>query len=139
MIMLRKFINWIVRKHKYDFYIAGPMRSYKYLNRPMFNNVSRILREAGFTVWSPAEYKSYLQLSFAQCMIVDLNSVINRCNKIVFLPGWRDSLGANMEAFVAFATGKTALEFTFVDNDKLDDWYLVDVDLSQYRMPYNTG
>lgn len=126
-------------KVKYDFYLAGPMRNYKELNKPMFTRVAQRLRAQGFTVWSPAEHDSYLKLSFAQCMTVDLNAVINECRKIAFLPGWRKSLGANGEAFAAFTTGKEAVEVVFgitvVNGVQAMD--LNSVDLSSYHLPYS--
>lgn len=122
---------------RFDFYIAGPMRGYPDLNSKMFSLVSNGLRSKGFTVWSPSEHESYLRSSFAECMIDDLNSVVNRCRKIVLLPGWSNSLGANMEAFSAFACGKEAFEVVF--NDDKTDFDLVLVNLSAYRLPYKDG
>lgn len=119
-------------KKKYDFYLGGPMRGYKELNKPMFCLVSHILRKRGFTVWSPVEHASYLKLSFGQVMTIDLNQIVNRCRKIALLPGWRSSLGSNMEAFAAFACGKEAFEVN-------TDFELVPIDLSAYALPYKIG
>lgn len=124
-------------RKKYDFYIAGKMRGCKDLNKPMFNMVSKILRDDGFTVWNPAEHDSYLKKSFAQVMTLDLNHVINTCNKIAFLPGWRASLGANIEAFCAFATGKEAIRV--LPNEDHTTVELIPFDLSDYVLPYNKG
>lgn len=125
------------RKKVYDFYVGGPMRSYPELNKPMFSLVSRLLRGQGFTVWSPSEHKSYLQLSFAQCMTVDLNAVINSCRKIALLPGWRNSLGANIETFVAFSTNKEAVEV--IPNEDQTSIELRPLNLSSYHLPYQDG
>ena len=122
---------------KYDFYLGGPMRGYKALNKPMFIMVANMLRKKGFKVWNPAEHDSYLHLSFAQCMTADLDAVVNKCRKIVFLPGWKSSLGANMEAFAAFACGKDAL--IVVMSDDHTDFELVPFDLSRYSLPYEDG
>ncbi len=122
---------------KYDFYLAGGMRGYKDLNKPMFNLAAKLLRQEGYTVWSPSEHKSYLQLSFAQCMTVDLNAVINKCREIALLPGWRNSLGANMEVFSAFACGKSGVEILLPGI--IGSIELIDIDLSNYRLPYQTG
>lgn len=124
-------------KKTYDFYIGGPMRGYKDLNKPMFEFIAHLLRKKGFTVWSPSEHDSYLHLSFAQCMTTDLNVVINKCRKIALLPGWRNSLGTNMEVFSAFATGKKVVE-VMLDEDKTD-FDLIPLDLSKYRLPYHEG
>lgn len=126
--------GFLKSKKTFDFYLAGGMRGYPELNKPMFSLVARLLRAKGFTVWSPSEHKSYLQLSFAQCMTVDLNAVVNSCRKIALLPGWRKSLGANMEAFAAFACGKEAVEV--VPNDDETEIELVPLILSGYHLPY---
>lgn len=126
-----------MKKKLYDFYVGGPMRNYPELNKPMFSLVSRLLRGQGFAVWSPSEHESYLQLSFAQCMTVDLNVIINSCRKIALLPGWRNSLGANIEAFVAFSTNKKAVEVILSD-DKISI-ELRSLGLSDYYLPYQDG
>lgn len=112
------------------------MRGYSNLNKDMFERVAKSMRDMGLTVWSPAEHDSYLQLSFAQCMIIDLNKVINDCRKIALLPGWRRSLGANMEAFSAFACKKESLEVVMNETTGLD---LVPIDLSDYLLPFQIG
>jgi len=127
---------WFMKKKEYDFYIAGPMRGYPNLNKDTFAAVADGLRAMGLTVWSPSEHDSYVKLSFAQCITLDLNQVINHCRKIAFLPGWRKSLGANIEAFAAFACKKEALEVIIDKNTGMD---LVPLDLSNYLLPYQTG
>lgn len=125
------------RKKVYDFYVAGGMRGYKDLNKPMFTLVSRLLREMGFKVWSPSEHDNYLNLSFGQVMTIDLNIIINNCRKIALLPGWKDSLGANTEVFTAFCCGKEIVEAIF--NDEKTKIDLIQFDPSHYRLPYQIG
>ena len=125
------------KKNKYDFYLAGPMRGYVNLNKDVFTLAARILRSKGFTVWSPSEHADYIHFSFAECMSLDLNNVINNCRKIVFLSGWKKSVGANIEALVAFACNKEAFEIIF-DKEKLDI-ELIQLDLSDYYLPYGHG
>jgi len=125
------------KNKRYDFYLGGPMRGYPELNKKMFTLVVYVLRSKGFSVWSPSEYDSYLKLSFGQCMTADLNAVINKCRKIALLPGWRSSLGANTEAFSAFACGKEAVEVVL--NEDKTDIDLAPIILSQYRLPYQIG
>lgn len=130
----------------YDFYIGGPMRGYKDLNKPMFTLAANLLRRMGFTVWSPSEHKSYLQLSFGQVMTIDLNKIINECQKIALLPGWRRSLGANAEVFSAFVCNKEAVEIIF-NKGKVEcsDCHvpkiveLMSIDLNNYCLPYQDG
>ncbi len=124
------------KKKEYDFYLAGPMRGDPNLNKEMFTRVAKGLRDMGLTVWSPSEQASYLKLSFAQCITIDLNQVINHCRKIAFLSGWRESLGANMEAFTAFACKKEALLVVIGESDSLN---LIPLDLSNYLLPYQDG
>lgn len=125
------------KKKVYDFYLAGGMRGYPELNKPLFTLVANLLRQKGFIVWSPSEHKSYLELSFGQCMTADLNAVVNQCQKIALLPHWRHSLGANIEAFAAFACGKEAME-VILNGDKMD-MELISIDLSYYHLPYKNG
>lgn len=125
------------RKKVYDFYVAGGMRGYKDLNKPMFTLVSSLLRGMGFTVWSPSEHDNYLNLSFGQVMTIDLNMIINNCRKIALLPGWKESLGANVEVFTAFCCGKEVVEAIFNDEKTRID--LMPFDLSNYRLPYQIG
>lgn len=124
------------RKKKYDFYLAGPMKGIPQLNKPMFTLMAYLLRRKGFTVWSPSEQETYLKLSFAQCMIADLNMVVNRCRKIALLPGWRNSLGGNAETFTAFVCGKEAVEI--IPDEGNTDIELVSFNLNDYCLPYNT-
>lgn len=135
LMFLKKIFNC---EKTYDFYLCGPMRNYEDLNKPMFTLVARLLRSKGFSVWSPSEHKSYLELLFAQCMTADLNAVINDCRKIALLPGWRDSLGANTEIFSAFVCGKKAVEVCF-DDSFFSDMILSPIDLNTYRLPYQNG
>lgn len=135
--MLEFLKDWWKSEKSCDFYLGGPMRSYPNLNKGMFSLVTHLLRSKGFTVWSPAEHDSYLKLSFAQCMTVDLNMVINQCKKIALLPGWESSLGANMEMFSAFACGKEAV--VVVMNADGTDFDLLPFDPSNYRLPYKDG
>lgn len=133
-----KFLkSWRESKKTFDFYLAGGMRGYKDLNKPMFTLVAKLLRQKGFTVWSPSEHESYLKLSFSRVITIDLNKVINDCRKIALLPGWKKSLGANGEAFAAFLCGKEAVEIALGKDQ--NNFLFVPVDLSCYRLPYENG
>jgi hypothetical protein len=135
--MLGFIKNLLFGKKTYDFYLCGPMRGYKDLNKSMFTWAAMVLRASGFTLWNPSENDSYLKSSFAQCMTADLNAVINECRNIVLLPGWRKSLGANMEVFVAFACGKSAVEL--IPNEYQTGFELIPLDCSNYHLPYENG
>lgn len=130
-------LNWFRSKKTFSFYLVGPMRGYKDLNKSMFALAAMLLRAKGFTIWNPSEHDSYLQLSFAQCMTADLNAIINKCGKVAMLPGWKNSLGANIEVYTAFACGKSAFEL--VPNADNTDFDLVQFDSSAYVLPYKHG
>jgi len=130
-MFLQKLMFW---KKKYDFYLCGAMRGHKDLNGPLFTLIADLLRNSGFTVWSPAEHKSYLKVPFAECMTTDLDAVVNKCRSIAFLPGWEKSQGANGEAFAAFLCGKKAVEVIL--NEDATAFVLAHIDLSGYRLPY---
>ena len=119
----------------YDFYLSGGMRGYPELNYPTFNIIAKKLREMGHTVFNPAEYD--VDKTFAECITRDLLAIIHECDGILFIPGWKESLGANVEAFVAFVCGKTTM---MIDNLSMSDgeatFDIVSIDLTDYRLPY---
>lgn len=126
---------------RYDFYLCGPMRGYPDLNYPLFNSVTRTMVKNGLLIYNPAAYDGGVSLgetdiTFAFCMLRDLNAVINLCDGIALLPGWRDSLGGNIECFVAFACGKKIVEIIFRDGDNDRAFNLVPLDPSDYCLPY---
>jgi hypothetical protein len=123
-----------MRKKRYNFYLAGSMRGVPQLNKPMFILVARLLRDKGLTIWSPAEHGSYLDSSFAECMIRDLNAIINKCDGIALLPGWRKSLGVNAELFAAFVCDKKAVKIIFTESGT--DICLMPFSLTRYCLPY---
>jgi len=127
---------------RYDWYIGGPMRGYPDLNYPLFNMVAKKLTNMSYSVFNPAEYDGGITLGqdkgvFAFCMRRDLNAVINECKGIILLPEWEKSLGANIEAFVAFACGKTTVmtDNLSINNDEVN-FDIVSIDLTNYSLPY---
>lgn len=124
------------KKKIYDFYVCGSMRNYPELNYPTFHKAAKLLRQKGFTCYNPAEHDGIAKevQTFAICMKRDLDALVNLCDGIALLPGWRDSLGANAEAFSAFVCGKNVVEILF--NDSETDIGLAHIDLSGYRLPY---
>lgn len=133
--MLKFVIDLFKSKKTYDFYLAGGMRGYKNQNKPMFMLVAKLLRQNGYTIWNPVESEATLSTAtFADCMVLDLTTIIESCKGIILLPGWRKSLGANIEATVSFAIGNKSYE-VMLDKDEMTI-ELLDIDLSKYRLPY---
>jgi len=127
---------------RYNFYLGGAMRGYPDLNYPLFNHVTNLMTQKGLLIYNPAAYDGGLSLgdtkiTFAFCMLRDLNAVINLCDGIALLPGWRKSLGANIEVFSAFGCGKNVVEVIL--NERNDDFGLVSIDPSDYCLPYHIG
>lgn len=92
-------------------YLGGPMSGYDNFNYAQFNNVAKILRSMGFTVINPAETAGGDQsLPHSKYMEIDLN-YIRTVDAVIFLPGWRQSRGAKIEAVVAAAYDKPTFEF----------------------------
>lgn len=105
-----------MNKYKYDYYIAGPMRGYFGNNAEIFRRVARTLESRGWRVFNP-EKENGFEMPFAQCMTKDLNTIINDCEQIILLPGWRSSVGANTEVLVALCCGKTIKEIVLEYQD----------------------
>lgn len=79
-------------------YVAGPMTGYPHSNYPVFNSVSRLLREAGFEVVNPAEFgngKHYIDF-----LREDLRLMLD-CHGVAVLENWWESTGARNEVQVA--------------------------------------
>ena len=128
--MFKKLFEYFKRK-RFDFYLAGPMRGIPNLNTPLFNTTAAMLRRSGYTVFNPAEVNDD-NLSFEECMRVDLDAVINKCESVVLLPGWRRSIGSNGEVFTACLCGRDVFEFC-----KDEDWFiLTPVDTTKFKLPY---
>ena len=102
---LFKFFPFLERE--YDIYLAGPMKGYVNSNFHTFNNYAAKLREAGYTVWNPAE-KEGTKITYEQCMTMDIDAIVNKCKSVVLLPGekWRESVGASAEVTVAHVCGR---------------------------------
>ena len=101
-------------------YIAGPMTGYKNFNFDAFNEAAAILRDAGWTVFNPAEKESEKGLDdearltgdaaaaiekgfdFREVYLWDVAKVIES-GAILMLEGWEKSAGAVGEISVAKA------------------------------------
>ena len=88
-----------------DFYLSGPMTGYAEFNYPAFAANTKRLRDAGHTVWNPAEhfagrtdmqYADYIKADVAQVML---------SRAVAVLPGWEKSKGAALEVHLARVLG----------------------------------
>ncbi|ABE67693.1 hypothetical protein Wildcat_88 [Mycobacterium phage Wildcat] len=104
-------------------YIAGPMSGIPEYNHPAFNAMAKRLRDVGIDVLNPAEidaadphdmpvqpWEFYLRR--------DLELVAREVDRMVMLPGWRESKGARLEHHV----GK-ALKMEIVYPSRFEEWF----------------
>lgn len=105
----------------FAWYVAGPMTGYPQFNYPAFRKAAAVLREAGFSVISPAEMDAHsVQVaalasehgsladlahlkqegeSYGSFLSRDVRIVIEDVGGLAMLPGWENSTGARLEAF----------------------------------------
>jgi hypothetical protein len=98
------------------------MRGYDEYNFPAFFRESARLRALGHTVFCPAESsvelaaetgRSLSEITFEEFMREsDLPAIVgpDAVDAVVVMPGWRDSLGACAEVFVARVCGIEVLD-----------------------------
>jgi len=94
-------------KNPKHIYISGPMTGRKHLNFPAFQRVANQLRKGGYKVCSPAEMEgnSRQGMPWVHCLRRDIIAIMQRCNKMVILPGWFWSRGARLEVLLAWLLG----------------------------------
>lgn len=85
-------------------YLAGPMTGLPDLNFPAFHAEAARLRGLGYDVVNPAELNPNHGASWEDCMRVDIPALLT-CGTIALLPGWVDSRGASLEAYIAEKLG----------------------------------
>jgi hypothetical protein len=105
------------------YYLAGPMSNIAAFNFPAFDAACERLRAANFEIVSPHEHdtpetqkaarasKDGKSLgggaeSWAECLARDVVLIGDKCEGIIFLPGWINSRGAKLEAFTGLLCGK---------------------------------
>ena len=117
-------------------YLAGPMSGIPMFNYPAFTTVSAKLREQGYEVYNPSEIDdeedqkaamasadgTFASLSsrtsWGDFLARDVKIIADECAGVALLPGWWDSRGARLEAFVALQLGLPLFE---VFNGVLED------------------
>lgn len=93
-------------------YLAGPMSGIPDLNFPLFARVAKELRDLGYKIVSPHEHAAPMEdpHGYAWALARDILLVAG-CDTIMFLPGWENSKGANVEFVFGEATGKNILTY----------------------------
>lgn len=99
-------------------YVAGPMSGIPQFNIPAFDAASWALRQQGWEIVSPAELdEPHIRAvcmesadgipnavthggTWGDFLSRDVKIVSDQVDAIVLLPGWENSKGANLEAFV---------------------------------------
>ncbi len=126
------------KKSVYDIYLAGPMRGVENGNKDLFLKTAKTLRDRGFSVWNPAEQNDS-SMTFANCIKNDLLAVIDECESVFVLPGWRESLGTNAEVFTAYVCGKKIHEIIFSpENDDFTYMKLKEIE-NNFVLPFSPG
>lgn len=87
-------------------YVAGPMSGIEDLNFPAFHAEAARLRALGYEVVNPAELCPDKRMSWAECMVRDIEAMIS-CDRIALLPEWWGSRVATLEVKIARAMSKT--------------------------------
>lgn len=88
-------------------YIAGPMTGLPDCNRSPFNAAAKILSQSGEIVLNPAvlpdgmKHEEYMTICLA---------MVEVCDTVMLLPGWEQSVGAQMEYKRARELGKEVIE-----------------------------
>ena len=120
--MLPKEIELVAPARKA--YLSGPMTGLPGDNVDAFNENAALLRAEGFTVINPAELDAQYEtdnVEWHEYLERDLRAMLEdpELEGVVLLPGWRNSRGANLEAYVAKEVGKKLYEI--VDSNTFGD------------------
>ena len=117
---------WCVRegrvKRKLVVYAAGPMTGLPKHNFPAFFKAEQRLKKLGYRVVNPARMdveageltrdgRLIKQLSVRQIVKRDIDAIIEKCDCILLLPGWKHSKGARAERAVAEWLGLSILSY----------------------------
>ena len=93
------------KRRKVKIYLSGPMTGIKEENRPAFAEAAACLRGHGHVVMNPGEHVD--GLSYREYLRLDCNWICEHADAVAFLPGWRESKGANAELAIARALDLT--------------------------------
>lgn len=92
-------------------YISGPMTGMVLFNYPVFHEASRLFRELGYAVVSPAELSGgNYDKPRTDFLKLDAIMLATICDAIALLPGWENASGAKWELYTAQMFGLEILD-----------------------------
>ena len=95
-------------------YISGPIKNMTDGNMPAFDKAEKQLKEMGYETLNPHKIGEELNIRFFEMGKVptyedylkeDIIQMLAKCEKVLVLPGWRNSKGSKLEIAIALACG----------------------------------
>ncbi len=95
-------------------YISGPIKNMTDGNMQAFDKAEKQLKEMGYETLNPHKIGEELNIRFFEMGKVptyedylkeDIIQMLARCEKVLVLPGWRNSKGSKLEIANALACG----------------------------------
>lgn len=95
-------------------YISGPMKNMTDGNLEAFDKAEKQLKELGYDVLNPHAISEIVNLRFFEMGKIptyedylreDIIQMLSKCDKVLVLPGWRNSKGSKLEIANALACG----------------------------------
>ncbi len=94
---------------KKKIFISGPMTGIEHFNKPAFDAAEEMLKSKGYSVFNPSWMSFDENWSREEKSHIDF-AIIDVCDAIYQLPGWRESRGAMMEYEYAMSQSKEIIE-----------------------------
>lgn len=90
---------------KHVLYLSGPMTGIKNKNYNAFFAGALMLRSMNYTVINPWELGQDDCKTWEEFLRRDVKAMMEFCNGIATLPGWKKSKGASLEVYIAKKLG----------------------------------
>lgn len=94
---------------KKKIFISGPMKGIKDFNKPAFDAAEEMLKNKGYSVFNPSWMSFDESWSREEKSHIDF-AIIDVCDAIYQLSGWRQARGAVMEYEYAMTKHKEIIE-----------------------------